>query len=280
MNRRSLDGPRETKQSDRKARRGVQQEPQSRFILSSLVLRLGSTLLDVPADSRNEKDPSKNVSHSDWNKCQSDLDGAKVPLLVDEGQRLDEHEDQSVGETGEQRQDQDNGLCQEHLEGSGPCLEHFFRGESVLERDELVRSPHVGVTILPSLLCDPVHHDGSPGFRNREEMKGLDSSTEDELNPNRPRPIQVGFAEATNNGTENGTADRGEDDESYGVLLIVSLPQIRNHAQGDGASRRRETAKRSTNHDGGEVGGQSDGKLPDVDEEEGELEDGPSPELF
>ncbi|KAJ3494029.1 hypothetical protein NLG97_g4342 [Lecanicillium saksenae] len=53
-----------------------------------------------------------------------------------------------------------------------------------------------------------------------------------------------------------------------GVLLVVRLPHVGNHAQGNGAARGRQTAEGAADHDGGKVWREGDGELPDVDEED------------
>lgn len=80
-------------------------------------------------------------------------------LLVDDGETLEEGEDQSVGETGQERHAQDNGLAHEHVEGTDPNLASF------MERDtrvfQLVGAVDVGVLSgLATLLGYLVHDDG------------------------------------------------------------------------------------------------------------------------
>ena len=54
-------------------------------------------------------------------------DGAEAPLGVDEGEGLDEHEDESVAETGEEGEGEHDGFCEEHFEGTHPGDEDLFR---------------------------------------------------------------------------------------------------------------------------------------------------------
>lgn len=111
-------------------------------------------------------------------------------------------------------------------------------------------------------------------------MKDLDENTKDQLNPDGPPPRKVLLHETTNNWSKNGTTDGGEDNKGHGVLLSVRLPHISNHTKGDGSSSRGQTTKGTANHEGCEVGRKSDGQLPNVDQEQTELEDGPSSEFL
>lgn len=147
----ALDGPCKTKETNRKAGSGVEQEPQAGLVLCTLVLRFVTTLFLVAPDGRNEQCPCDDISDTNGKECETDLESLEVPLIVDQCERLDEHKNQSVGETREKRQDEDNGLGKEHLEGTNPGDHDLFGGEAVLEGDELVRTPdiRVGVGLAP-----------------------------------------------------------------------------------------------------------------------------------
>ena len=109
-------------------------------------------------------------------------DRTPVVLCVDEGEGLDEHEDESVAETGEEGQGQDDGFGKEHLEGTDPGDEDLFDGKSLLERGDFIRSVEVGVgAVLASLLGDSVHHDGSSGLGDEDKMEELNKATKDQL---------------------------------------------------------------------------------------------------
>lgn len=92
-------------------------------------------------------------------------------------------------------------------------------------------------------------------------------------------PAEIGFTEAADDRTEDGAADRREDDECHGVLLLVGFPKIRYHTQSDGAAGRRQAAQSTTDDDGSEIGRQGHRDLPDVDQTQRELENGPAAEL-
>ncbi len=230
-------------------------------------------LLDIPSDGWYEREPGDEVADQDGDESKTYLNSIELILVsIEETEGLNEHEDQGVAETRQEGQREDNGLGQEHLEWSSPSNEDLFDRESLLERCDLVGTPDV-FALGASLLCDFVHHDGRPGFGYEKEMSELDCASKDELNPDTPSPVEFLLRETTDNGTENGASDGREDDEGDGVLLIVRFPHVCNHAQGDGSSGRRYTAKRTTNHDGGEVRGECDGELPEVDQAQRELED-------
>lgn len=145
VNGRALNRPGETKQADRQARSGVEEEPQSGLILSMFVFGFELALLDVALDGRNEEQPGKEVADADRNERQSDLDGGEVPLFVDQSEGLNEHEDERVGETREQRKCEHDGLGEEHAERTDPSQEDLLGREAVTEWDKLVRAPDVGV---------------------------------------------------------------------------------------------------------------------------------------
>ena len=101
---------------------------------------------------------------------------------VDEGEGLDEHEDEGVAESGEEGEGEDDGFGEEHLEGTDPGDEDLFEGESLLEGCDFIGPIDVRVrAVLASFLGDPVHHDGSSGLRDEDEMKELNSAAEDQL---------------------------------------------------------------------------------------------------
>ena len=55
--------------------------------------------------------------------------------------------------------------------------------------------------------------------------------------------------------------------------MVLGLPHVGDHAQGDGSAGGREAAERAEGEDGAEVRGQGAGDLPEVDEAEGDLQD-------
>lgn len=185
--------PGETNETDGQARSSIQQEPETRFVLRALVVGLELSLLDVTLDGRDEYDPGKQVTDTNGAESKTDLDGIKVPLLVHESEGLDEHEDEGIGETRQERQDQDDGLSEEHLEGSHPCLEDLLDREALAEGDKLIGTPDVeaGVLLAPALR-NAVHHDSGASLGNGEEVDELNDATEDELHPNSPPVARIG----------------------------------------------------------------------------------------
>src|SRR5699024_261098 len=107
-------------------------------------------------------------------------------LLIDNRETLKESEDESVGETRKERQTQDDGLSQEHVEWSNPNLASFLKRNTRLF--QLVGP--IDVRILPSLattLGFPIHQNRRTALRH-EEDNGLSNTAEDELNPEKPFP--------------------------------------------------------------------------------------------
>lgn len=226
------------------------------------------SLSDVTFDGRNEDEPGEEVADQEWDKSKTDGDDAEVPLLVDKRKGLDEHEDERIAEAGQKRQGQDDWLGKEHAEGTDPDHQDFLHGKAFFEGSHLVGA--VDIRLLAartSLLGDAIHHDGCTGFGHEQKMGSLDRDTEDELKPDAPCPVEVLFAEATDDGPKDGATHGGEDDKGNGVLLVVCFPHIGDHAESDGTAGSGETAQGTANHDGSKVGGQGDGKLEEIDEE-------------
>jgi hypothetical protein len=197
VDRRALDRPGEAEEADWQARGGVEEEPQAGLVLRALVLGFVAALLFVAPDGRDEQRPCDHVTYTDGQESEADFEGLEVPLLVDEHEGLNEHEDQGVGETGQQGQDEHDGLGEEHLEGTDPGHEDLFGGEAVFEGDEFVGTPDVGflAAVLDgfgaALLGDAVQHDCCAGFGDGEEVDGLDEAAEDQLDPDAPSSGRV-----------------------------------------------------------------------------------------
>lgn len=240
--------------------------------MSSLVVGLCLAFSDVAFDSWDERDPADKVADTDGDKCKTDLDGSEAPLLVNDGKRLNKHEDEGVGETREKRQSQDNGLGEEHLEWSTPSDQDLLGGEAIPEWNKLVRTVDVCIdTRLAPLLGNVVHHDCTPSFGYDDQMKNLDESSKDELNPDTPSPVEKFLTETTNDWTKNGSTDGREDDKCNGVLLFIRLPHVCNHTESDGTTSRRETTQSSADHNGSKVRGECDRELPNVNQQQTEL---------
>ena len=109
-------------------------------------------------------------------------DGTPIVLGVDKGEGLDEHEDEGVAESGEEREGEDNGFGEEHLEGTDPGDDDLFEGESLLEGCDFVGPIEVGVCAgLASLLGDSVHHDGSSSLGDEDKMSELNGAAKYQL---------------------------------------------------------------------------------------------------
>lgn len=114
---------------------------------------------------------------------------AEAPtLLVHDGETFEEGEDQSIGETGEEGQAEDDRLAHKHVEGSDPNLAGFFGRNTRLF--QLVGSIDIGVfSTLTAALGFAIDQDGGTTL-GHEEDDGLRHASEDELDPEEPLPIE------------------------------------------------------------------------------------------
>lgn len=136
----------------------------------------------VSPDGWDEQKVGDQIADQDRDERETLGDGTPVVLGVDKGEGLDEHEDEGVTEPGQEGKCEDNGFGKEHLEGTDPGDEHLFEGESLLEGCDFVGPVEVGVcAVLASLLSDPVHHDGSSGLGDEDQMSELDRAAKDQL---------------------------------------------------------------------------------------------------
>mgnify|MGYP006900021351 CR=1 FL=1 len=274
VDRRPQAGPGESDETEGQARGRVEEPPQPGLVLGALIVGLLAPLDNVASDDGEEGQPRDGVAHQDGDEGQAQLDGTEIPLFVDEGEGLDEHEDEGVAETAQQGQRQDDRLGDEHPERADPGDQDLLHGEALLEGDELVGAIDVGVlAALAPLLGDAVHQDGRPGLGDKQQVHNLHKRAEDELDPHVPAPVEVFLDKATDNGTQDGARNGGEDNEGHSILLVVSLPHVRDHPQRHRASSGGQATKGTADHDGAKVFPQSTGQLPDVDKEETGLED-------
>ena len=149
----------------------------------------GSIFL-VPLNRRDEQYPGNNIADADGTKGETLFHSVEVVLIsIDKGEGLDEHEHQSVRETGQERQHQYDRLGCEHSKRSHPGDDDLFRGQAFADWRHLVRTPNVHTWIrLAALLGNLVHHDRGPSFRNKDQMCQLDGASKDELDPDAPAP--------------------------------------------------------------------------------------------
>ena len=163
--------PSEADQADWEAGCCVEKPPETGLVLCSFVVRLSLAFSDVTFDSWEERDPTDEVTDADGDECKTDLNGAETPLLVDNREGLNEHEDERIGETREKGQGHNDWFSEEHLEWSNPGDQDLLGGEAVPEWNKLIGTPDVLVFArLPSLLGNVVHHDGAPGFGHVDEV--------------------------------------------------------------------------------------------------------------
>lgn len=146
---------------------------------------------------------------------------------------------------------------------------------------ELIRSVDVGLlTRFAATTSFPVDQDGASGLGNQEEVTELSDTTEDELDPEIPFVVEVFFDETTKDGTKSAAGDGGEDDKGNSILLLVRFPHIGDHTKSHGATSRREADESASDKDGAKIWSYCAGDLPDVCQEQGELQDGPSSDFF
>ena len=275
VQRRARTGPGETDQSNGQTRRGVEQPPESRLILHVLIERVLLSLRGVLPDNREERKPGDDIADQDRQEGETQGDGAKVPVLVHQSKGLDEHEDQRIAETTEQRKSQHDRLGHQHLEGANPGDQDLAHGEPLAPGEDFIGAVDVEAGVLLALLLgELVEHDSRAGFGDEQEMHNLDKSTEDKLDPDRPPPGQESLNEASHEGSNDRAGDGREHHASHGILLSVCLPQVCDHTQGNGTTSQTQTTKGTADHDCGEVGRQSHGQLPEVGKEHTELQDG------
>lgn len=193
-----------------------------------LVIGLRGALLEVTLDGWDERDPCEEVSDTDGQESKSNLRRREPILIIHQCKTLDEHENQRVGESTQQRQHQHNRFCQEHAERPDPGDQNLPGGEALLVRCDLVGTPDIHglsefVALGTSLLGDAVHHDGGARLGDENEVSDLCGAAEDELDPDGPAPGEVLLDEAADNGAEDRATDRGEDNKGLGMMSAFRL---------------------------------------------------------
>ena len=180
--------PGEAKQADRFQWRQEQQPLEPALGRDRIVAVTRADLLVAP-EPGEVREVGDGVGEVDGDEGPGLGEGAEAPtLLVHDGEALKEGEDKSVRETGQQRQAEDDGLAQQHVEGAKQdCASFLHRDAGLLQ---FVGAVDVGVLArLATLLGDLIHDDGGAGLGHKEDDK-LDGTTEDELNPEEPAPAK------------------------------------------------------------------------------------------
>jgi hypothetical protein len=179
---------------------------------------------------------------------EADLRRGEVPLSKNKAEAVETGEDESVAEATEQGEEGNNGLGQEELVRSPHELENVLGVEALEEAaPDLVGA--VDVDILTRLAAAGglvVEEDSFTSLWDGEEVDGLDDKTEDELSVEDPAPVAVLGDEAADDGRNNGTGAGREDDVEHGELLVLGTEHVCDHAKGDTAASRRETAEDAT----------------------------------
>lgn len=191
-------------------------EPQERLQSSFRRIVVWSMLLPlsfVPPEDGPVQEVREKVRCVDRNERPSDLERAEPEVgRVRDSKGFQESEDQSVRESRQERQEQDDGFADKHLEWSKPDLARFL--QRYARPLQFVRSIDIRIlTTLTTSLCFAIHEDGRAAFRH-EEVDGLNHNTEDELDPEVPLPGQVLFDWAADDSTNTGADGRGQYDEA------------------------------------------------------------------
>ena len=103
-------------------------------VFGAVESRFGGADLFLMADGHDEDAPGDEVAYQQWDERHAVRDVVEFPLPIDEGEGFNEREDQGVAEAAKQREEQDDGFCDEHLERAEP------RRDAEVER-------HVGVQL-------------------------------------------------------------------------------------------------------------------------------------
>lgn len=164
------------------------------------------------------------IGQVDGNESPRDCESAKAPLLVHRLEALKESEYEGIGETGEQRQTQDNGLGDQHDPGTHPDGAELLEGNA--RGLQFVGAVDVGVlaSLAPALGL-LVEDDRCARF-GHEEVDGLGAAVEHELDPEVPAPVEESFNGTTNDTTDTCANARRQDDESKRELLVLRLVEI------------------------------------------------------
>jgi hypothetical protein len=99
----SRGSPSENNEANGKTRGRIQKPPETGFILRLFIVGLVLPFLNVTFDDCEEREPADNIADEDRDKGQTQFKSAEAPLIIDEGKRLDKHEDEGIAETTEER---------------------------------------------------------------------------------------------------------------------------------------------------------------------------------
>jgi hypothetical protein len=79
--------------------------------------------------------------------------------------------------------------------------------------------------------------------------------------------VQQGLDKAADDGSNDGAANRGEDDKADGVLLLIWLPHVGHHAKGDRAACARQATEEAADDYRSEVRCERTRQLEDWEEQ-------------
>ena len=136
-----------------------------------------------------------------------------------------------------------------------------------------------GTRGLAPLLGNPINHDAGARLRHHG-VHGLGEDPEDELCSEIPFPVKVVLQKPAEDGADSAAGHGREDYKAHGKLLLVWSPHVGHHAESYRTSGGAKAAEDTGREDGGEVWSEDGGQLPDVHEEQAELQDGLAAELL
>lgn len=194
--------PCEDEKTNGQAWRSVHQPPHAAFEIGKLIIGSLLSLLNVAANGRNVGEVGDEVAKSDCHKGQTNLPCLEVPQCVDKTEGLEAHEDEGVAEAREERQDKDDWLSEEHLEGSKPKSDKFLGLESLPPSLDVVGSIDL-LSLLAQLLGVVGDEDSGSGFVHQEAVENLYRDAGDELQPHAPAPVHITLDEASDDWTED-----------------------------------------------------------------------------
>jgi len=74
--------PSKSDEANRQAWCSIQKPPETGFVLSSFIVRLSFSFLDIPSDGRDERNPANEITDSDRDESKTLGSGNEVILLV------------------------------------------------------------------------------------------------------------------------------------------------------------------------------------------------------
>ena len=156
---------------------------------------------DVVLVDKWRAESGENDTNGDGNKHETSLaGGVTLALLVDDGEGDKEHVEKTVQDTHVERDEEDDELAKQKLEGSDEEDAETLRERSHIQ---LLLSDVVGLSsLLAELGSATGENGGCVGLGDGKGDEDPDDTSEDELDPVEPAPASSIRKEATNEGTD------------------------------------------------------------------------------